>query len=707
MYPEQEQVKPPQIVARDPKIEVTPELGKQIAQIICKEIKESIGKNDKRYKLAKRCEQQYQQMTKWDIAGKDCDVPWDGASNYFVGLTEWIVDAIWARLMNILFSQQPYLKAKGVESSDVSKQDGVTDFTDMVLREKVKLYENTNFFFKQMIKLPFAVLKYCRVKEYDSMIEKDSATVFMNPQTQDQQMLLKDDPQAQVKVAQFVANGYQPAGEQEVWVAKDVELVDAPQLKYIKFEDYVYSPAAKRGERLFWEGDRFWLTINEMMLKAQQDRYIQDSVTKIRTYSKDAQKSGVDAVVAERERMFECFHWYGRLPFDKNNEIALNDPEAIEQEVVCDVSFKEEELLEINHWYYKRKPWPDRVYIRGEYEETEEFEGRAVTQKLYKTQTEINDFHKTLMDNAWLAMQKIFVKKRTLTGEDWEQPEVYPGAMWEEDMQGDIRMLEVGDVKNIGFELENLLLGFAERLSNISAWNVGSRPTEQQGKTTATQFAGTIQEGNIGREPVLQKCYLILKKICQWTIDYYYEDMPEGLERRILGEGNEPIFPTPDNMPQFNQKGVNPYWQQDDIAGQFDFNWEGTSQNSDKQWNLMVANDLQDRYLPHPMIQGNMLATWEILKDGLIARGKKDWQKYLPKREAIIQEMQRMQQEAQMRQGEAQAQNKREIIGQVQQQQQAQAGEQEGRLGNRIDMANKMEQLKGRMQQNARPMVST
>lgn len=680
----------------DPKINVSPELGKQIAQIICKEIKESLSGNKKRYDLMARCEQQYSQMTKWDVAGKTCDVPWKGASNYFVGLSEWIVDAIWARLMNILFSQQPYMKAKGVEASDIDKQDAVTDFVDMVLREKVRLYENINFFFKQMIKLPFAVLKYCWVQDYDRMIIKESVMVFVNQVTGDQEMLLPDDPEAQTKQAELVLSGYAPAGQQDFWVAKDEELVDAPQLKYIAAKDYVYSPNAKRGQRLFWEGDRFWLTINEMMLKAQQEKFIKDSVEKVRSTSKDSNKSGVDAIVADRESLIECFHWYGRLPFNKNNEIDFQDQEAIEQEVYCVVAYASpseapiEELLEIDHWYYRRKPWPERVYLRGEYEETEEFEGRSVLQKLYKTQVEINDFHKTLMDNAWLAMQKIFVKKRTLTGEDWEQPTVYPGAIWEEDMAGDIRVLEVGDVKAIGFELENLLLGFAERLSNITNWNLGT--PKEGGKTTATEFAGTMQEGNIGREPLLQRCYIILKKICQWTQDYYYERMPEGLDRRILGEAGEQIFPTLENMPQYNQKGISPVWRADDIAGQFDFTWQGTSQNSDQQWNIMVANDEMEHYLPQPMIQGNMLAVWNILKDGLIARGVKDWQKILPPKEAIIQEMKRMAAEAQMRQ-EATMRN------QAIQNQQASEDREQGKLGQRVDIANKMQDLKNKIVQ--------
>ena len=44
-----------------------------------------------------------------------------------------------------------------------------------------------------------------------------------------------------------------------------------------------------------------------------------------------------------------------------------------------------------------------------------------------------------------------------------------------------------------------------------------------------------------------------------------------------------------------------------------------------------------------------MLYTWEILKNNLVSKGIKDWQKYLPKREAVIAEMQKQEQEAQAR----------------------------------------------------------
>jgi hypothetical protein len=182
-------------------------LGKIIGEVICDEIKESRSKNGKVYKLAERCERQYSQITSFMADNKECDNPWPGAADYFVPMSEWIIDAMHARIMNVLFSQEPYMTAKGVESSDVERAPGVTDFVDTILRETVKLKENMSFFLKQILKIPTAVLKYEWVEEHESLIVKEKAIQFINPLTGETQELLKDDPELQGTVAQLVANG--------------------------------------------------------------------------------------------------------------------------------------------------------------------------------------------------------------------------------------------------------------------------------------------------------------------------------------------------------------------------------------------------------------------------------------------------------------------------------------------------------------------
>lgn len=627
---------------QDNKINYDPSQGKMIAEIICKEIEESMSKNSGVYNRAKRNERLYAQVTNYMAEGKVCDQPWDGAADYFIPLTEWIVDAVWGRVLKVLFYKRPYMTAKGTEASDTEKEGGVTDFVDQVNSEIINLYDNFKFYVKQMIKLPFAVLKYCWVHEYDRVYEKAKATVFMSPDGTMQEQIL---PEEQDKAMQLVASGFIPGGEQEVIVLNEREIYNAPKLQYIKFEDYVWAPNSKKGLKPYWEGDRFWLTISEMQNNIE---FNPEVVEKLKRNIQINGASPSQQVIANRSTLFECFHWYGRLPVNKQLMIDFQAEDAVEHEVHAIVTYKDKELLMVNQWEYKRDPRLERVYIRSGFEETEGFTFRSLVDKLYMTQKELNTLHNNIMNNAVLAMMKVFTKRRTLVGDEYSRPKLKPGIFLDVDLPTDIGVLEVGDVKNISFELESTFINFAERLSNISVYQTGTARSTGGAKTKG-EVDRTVYEGNIGIDKFIENCFASMKKIAQWTVDYYYHNIPVGLERRIRGENSEMIFPTQQNMSVFDNKGILPYWQEDDLAGKFDFIWENTSLNTSEAYQIQLANDLQDRYLAHPMVAQNLMATWHVLKMGLEARKVKNWQDILPPKEAIEAEMKRMQAEAEAR----------------------------------------------------------
>lgn len=628
------------------KIPISFDQSKLVAEIICKEIEQSYKDNVKIYKLTERCENQYNQRTKYETEGLTPTFPWYGAADYFVPMTEWIVDAVVARVDEALFSQEPYMEAHGADSKSIDAEDGVTDFVDQMLREKVKLRENISYFFKQMVKIPMAVIKYTWVTEYDPVIRKEKVQVFQHPETGEKHPILPDDPNSQMLALQLQANGYQPAGMEDYWVKQDKPLIDEPQLTYIKFADYVWCPNSKKGKRMYWEGDRCWFTIQELKNYVQADVFSKQAVETIEKNIVPDTAEGADREVAKRSNLRECFHYYGRLPFNEKNEVDFNGIDTIEQEVHAIVDYKEKQLLYLSLWEYTREPWPERVYIREGYEDTDEVWGRSLVEKLYMTQKYMNQFYNQLMNNAMIAMQKIFVKKTSLSDEDSEALTVMPGAVWEEETQGDIRVLEVGDLKQVSWELEQSLMNFAERISNISTYQSGVGSQAGEGKKTATEVTSVISEGNIGMNKFIQRCHGVLQKVCKWTVDYYYERMPPAMERRIRNDDGF-VFPDASNQQMYAEKGISQYWEQDNLAGQFNWKWLGTALNSSKQYKIQVSNDLQDRYLKQPMVAGSMIATWEILKRGLTARGE-DWTKILPPRQAVLDEMQMMQKQAQV-----------------------------------------------------------
>lgn len=613
--------------------------AKIVAEIICKEIETSFEGNKKIYDRADRSERQYQQISKYAANNKLPNDPWLGSADYFVPLTEWIIDAVWGRVCKSIFGKRPYMQAKGVEASDVGKQEGVTDFVDQIHCEVINFNDVFKYYVKQMIKLPMAVLKYCWKYENEKTYENQEVIVFISQDGISQEKVFPDE---QEKIMQLMQAGFQPVGKEESVVLNDKTIYNNSKLEYIKLSDYVWASNTKKGMKPYWEGDRFWQTINEI---ENNEFYIKDSVEKLKKTIELNGLSMSQQVLAQRGKLFECFHWYGRLPIDKNLQVNFSDKEALEHEVHAVVSYGDKELLYLSRWEYARSNVADRVYIRAGFEETDDFSYRSLCDKLYMTQKELNTLHNNIMNNAQLAMMKVLWKRRSLQGEEWEKPTFRPGLILDVDMPGDVGVLELGDIKNIGFELEQSFINFAERISNISVYQTGTA-RQGGGNKTKGEVDATIYEGNIGMDKFIENCFLVMKKVCQWTVDYYYHNMPEGLERRIRGENEQTIFPTQKNMQMFNEKNVLPYWESDDLAGQFDFIWEGTSLNSSEAYNINLSNDLLRNYMSQPMISQNLLAVWEILRMGLEARKVKNWQNILPQREAIIAEMERMKAEA-------------------------------------------------------------
>lgn len=619
------------------RIQIDHAAGKKVAEMIVKEIKRSQDENSTVYDAAKRYENQYNQITRWDEQNQVCNSPWLGAADYFIPLTEWTVDAIHARVIRILFSQEPYMEAHGVESEDVEKEQNATDFADQILREKVRILEASRFFFKQALKIPFAVAKYDWQQDFDTLMRKGMVNKFVNPADGAEEYIFPDDPDAGMTMLQLMANGWVEGGQEEKLYREDVEINNGPVFRYLKFEDYAWSHTARKDERPYWEADRFYLTLNELRQKAKQGLFDQEAVDAIYQEMDLAGKTGYEQAIATRQEPICLWTWFGKLPINEAGEVDFESPDTVEMECKCIVGEKNKELLMGQFWEYQRKPHPNRVYLRLSFDDTENFEGRSLCAKLLKTQQYMNQIYNTIMNNAMLSMNKVFTRRRTLQGEEWETPEVYPGAMWDVDQQGDIQVLDLGEVKAISLEIQNSLMSFAERISNISQIQTGNPDDRNK---TATEITSVISEGNIGMDKFVQACHAVLQDVCKWTLDYYHDRMPDGVERKLRGDDGQVIAPTTDNQQMYVERGADFYWNEDDIFGQFDFVWRGNALNSDEQYKIAVANDLMERYMPQPMVTGSLIATWEILKRGLLARGVKDWEKILPPRQAIIQEMQ-------------------------------------------------------------------
>lgn len=641
------------------------ETRNQVAQLLCKEIKAQIGNNSEAYAQFKTCEYEYLGWSKYRRSGQKKSKPWAGACDFWASLIEWSTCAVAARVDSILFSVEPTMTALATDAENVDRAPAITDFVDMVMREIVELRKNIQLYIKQKIKQPLAILAYEWVYQPDTVREVNVGTVqpdFSITLETGENIKLDDLPaevQEDIKLGNIA-----PGQTADWWVEKDKIVINQPRLRYISPLDYVWTNGTRKFNKPYTEGYRYWQTFNEIKLKSNNEEYdlTEDNWAKLNT-TLTAKGSGTgvtEKALAERSHQFECFKVYTRLPFNKQDMVDFSDKEALEQEVIAEVVLNEEVMLKITKWFYLRNPDTQRVFIYGWYEEKDTmtgnpFVGRSLTEKLEEINLLINKEMQQIVDNADIAMMKMFTIKRQMNSEDFEEPEVFPGAFFEVDNAGDIQALTVGDVKQIGFQIMDSMMSFAARLSNISPLNTSDRM--EGSKPLATEIVNILKEGEIGREGIIQSCFEDVRTIYKWTVDYYYQFMPDRLQRRIRkNETGLDFYPVParDKFPEgtegdeaykaaMDKYEKEKFYSKDMLCGvgKWDFKWNGTQLSGDREWKINTADYLASVLMKFPMVASNPMAVWELLRDILMARGKRDWQKYLPAREKIEKEVQK------------------------------------------------------------------
>ena len=162
----------------------------------------------------------------------------------------------------------------------------------------------------------------------------------------------------------------------------------------------------------------------------------------------------------------------------------------------------------------------------------------------------------------------------------------------------------------------------------------------------------------MGREGIIQSCHEDLRTLYKMTVDYYFQFMPEGLERRIRGNNSELIFPEMPKREDFatneeyddalEQAEKQKFYNRDMLIGigKWDFKWNGTQLSGDRETQIQLSDQLAALLPKFPQLV-SLTNIWELLRDILIARGKKDWQKYIiPKEKVQLAEQQAQEQAA-------------------------------------------------------------
>ena len=173
----------------------------------------------------------------------------------------------------------------------------------------------------------------------------------------------------------------------------------------------------------------------------------------------------------------------------------------------------------------------------------------------------------------------------------------------------------------ISFQEEKVVLDLIERLTSVSAYQLGKESEIVKSRATARGTLAIIQQGEQKFTILGKRVQNILARLLTKILHMYQEYLPPDEQRRILGKDGSML---PNIAPE-------------DIAGEYDaymvLDATAGSSAMERETNLavfqMLAND--------PYILQNPVRGWEIRADLLKSLGKKDVEKILGPRPPMDQ----------------------------------------------------------------------
>ncbi len=243
----------------------------------------------------------------------------------------------------------------------------------------------------------------------------------------------------------------------------------------------------------------------------------------------------------------------------------------------------------------------------------------GLVELVYSLQKEMDTIHNMRVDFGLLSTLP-FGFYRASSSMAQERIPIEPGALIPcDNPQADVYFPNLGNRTSFGFQEEQSLYAYIERMTSISDMSLGV--IGSQGSTrTATGARITANENNSNLDIYLKRMNRGFKKLLHGLFEMMQDRINKGLQFRILGDDG------------------NNYWgvvqSKEEIAGMYDFEIEGSSAASNRSVQMDIASQIYQA-------TGNMLdiqlgivtpaERFEAVKNYYQAMGIKNWCRFVRK----------------------------------------------------------------------------
>ena len=175
--------------------------------------------------------------------------------------------------------------------------------------------------------------------------------------------------------------------------------------------------------------------------------------------------------------------------------------------------------------------------------------GLGLAKQLKYLQDEITTVHNQQVDNATLANTRFFLAKR---GVFRNGTRIWPGRfLTSPNPEKDLKPFQLGDVYNSMQQLEGSIMAFAERRSGVSDYALGRESSVVGSRATATGTLAVIQEGNRRFDLNVRDIRDILGNVGQCVLELNQQFRQPGHAIIFQGEDGLAVEAVLDLPPQF------------------------------------------------------------------------------------------------------------------------------------------------------------
>lgn len=411
-------------------------------------------------------------------------------------------------------------------------------------------------------------------------------------------------------------------------VEKVEKVVDCPTTDFIDIEDIVVvggDGCPQKADKVF---HRSWLTQGELYSLADQGIFDAKTVEKIIDTGGQKKSAAVGSDIkhvrasvgaessidkAYDETLYEIVECHFRHPVDKS---------GIPSDLVVWIHKDVDTCLGAS--YLRRITKTNlRPFAKIEfYKRNGTGHAAGLPELLYSLSKEIDAIHNIRLDVGILQSMPFGYYRPNGMLSDEKMP-VEPGIMFPlNDPSRDVFFPNIGNKVSFGFQEEQSLMGYVERVASMSDLNMGLMSGAQGATRTATGSRLLAGESSANMDIFLQRLNRGWKHYLMYQWGQLQERVPAGFEFRVFGEtGSIEYLKIRDRMA---------------IAGEFDFELEPNSANSNPQLQLQQAGQVyQMTQNPLDIQLGIVTASnrYEAIKNYFQALGIRDTSRFMTKPE--------------------------------------------------------------------------